>query len=104
MSLRGANIGSDAISYEVMYNLINKDIETFIQLLNERISTTSQQIFMENICDTLQRLQHIMTRLSPATVSGIDNFEVQIYVDALIKSIDELQSIALEWDKEYQQH
>ncbi len=104
MSLRGANIGSDAISYEVMYDSINNDIETFIRLLNERISITSQQIFMENIHNTLQKLHHIMKRLSPATVPDIDNLEVQIYVDALIKSINELQSIALEWDEEYRQH
>jgi hypothetical protein len=104
MSLRGANIGSDAISYAVMYDSINNDIETFIRLLNERISITSQQIFMENIHNTLQKLHHIMKRLSPATVPDIDNLEVQIYVDALIKSINELQSIALEWDEEYRQH
>jgi hypothetical protein len=59
---------------------------------------------MENIHNTLQKLHHIMKRLSPATVPDIDNLEVQIYVDALIKSINELQSIALEWDEEYRQH
>ncbi len=102
LKLGVSEVGSNTNSYLVIYNLIHKDIETFIHRLNARIPISSRKFYLETIHDTLQRLQHIMTRLSPDMISGIDNFEVQIYVDALIQSIDELQSIALELDEKYE--
>jgi hypothetical protein len=100
--LDASGAGDETHNYQVIYSLISKDIEEFSNLLNARISLTSQKVFLENGQDILLRLNHIMTRLSPDTITDITDFDVQIYVDALIQGISELHSIALELDEKYE--